>query len=115
MAADRPEPGPGPGLMAAEGRLRVYYREHPPRTDWEIIEIAAREGEVWVDLGLPGTRAAALIQGPREKMLAALRGHCPPRSDPAWKVLLMTQDIEIRGLGADGKALAAVSCRAAHQ
>ncbi len=115
FAADLPDPGPGPGLIAAQGRLRVYYREHPPGNDWRLIAIAAREGEVWVDLGLPGTQAAALIQGPREKMLAALRGHCPPRSDPAWKVLLMTQDIEIRGLGADGKALAAVSCRATHK
>ncbi len=113
FAADLPSPGPGPGLKAAQGRLRVYYGNHPPRTDWVIVEIAARDGEVWVDLGLPGTQAAALIQGPREKMLAALRAHCPPRSDPAWKVLLMTQDIEIRGLGAGGKAFAAVSCRAA--
>ena len=52
---------------------------------------------------------------PRAEMLAALRGHCPPCSDPAWKVLLMTQDIEIRGLGAGGKAFAAVSCRAAYK
>ncbi len=119
FAADLPGPGPdpgsGPGLKAAQGRLRVYYANHPPGNDWRLIEIAAREGEVWVDLGLAGTQAAALIQGADEKMLAALRGHCPPRSDPAWKVLLQTQDIEIRGLGADGKALAAVSCRAAHQ
>ena len=115
FAADLPGPGPGPGLKAAQGRLKVYYLEHPPGNDWAVIEIAARGGEVWVDLGLPGTQAAALIKGPREKMLGALRAHCPPRSDPAWSVLKQTQDIEIRGLTADGKALAAVSCRAAHK
>ena len=114
FAADLPGPESGPGLKAAQGRLKVYYREHPPGNDWHLIEIAARGGEVWVDLGLPGTQAAALIQGPREKMLDALRAHCPPRSDPAWRVLLQTQDIEIRGLGG-GKAFAAVSCRAAHK
>ncbi len=119
FAADLPGPGPGPGsgpgLKAAQGRLKVYYGTHPPGNDWQLIEIAARDGEVWVDLGLPGTQAAALIEGPREKMLAALRAHCPPKSDPAWKVLLMTQDIEIRGLGPGRKAFAAVSCRATHK
>ena len=115
FAADLPGPAPDPGLKAAQGRLRVYYGNHPPGNDWQLIEIAVRAGEVWVDLGLPGTQAAALIQGADEKMLAALRGHCPPRSDPAGSVLLQTQDIEIRGVGADGKALAAVSCRASHK
>ena len=115
FAADLPGPGPGPGLKAAQGRLKVYYLEHPPGNDWRLIEIAARNGEVWVDFALPGTQAAALTQGAGEKILAALRGHCPPPSDPAWSVLLQTQDIEIRGLGADGKALAAVSCRAAQK
>jgi hypothetical protein len=93
FAAGLPDPGPGPGLKAAEGRLKVYYQEHPPGNDWRLIEIAARGGEVWVDLGLPRTQAAALIQGADEKMLAALRGHSPPSSDPAWSVLLQTQDI----------------------
>ena len=93
FAAGLPDPGPGPGLKAAEGRPKVYYQEHPPGNDWRLIEIAARGGEVWVDLGLSGTQAAALIQGADEKMLAALRGHSPPSSDPAWSVLLQTQDI----------------------
>ncbi len=115
FASDLPVTGPSLGLTTAQNRLKVYYREHPPGNDWRLIEIATRNGEVWVDLGLSGTQAAALIQGEREKMLAALRRHCPPRSDPSWKVLLVTQDIEIRGLGAGGKALAAVSCRATHK
>ncbi len=114
-AADLPGPGPDPGLKAAQGRLKVYYGNHPPGNDWQLIEIAVRAGEVWVDLGLPGTQAAALVKGPRERMLDVLRAHCPPPSDPAWSVLLQTQDIEIRGLGAGGKAFAAVSCRAAHK
>ncbi len=112
FARDPPVSGPGPGLKAAQGRLKAYYREHPPGNDWVIAAIAIREGEVWVDLGLPGKQAAALTEGPREKMLDALRAHCPPKSDPAWSVLLMTQDIEIRGHDAGGKAFAAVSCRA---
>ena len=59
FAAGLPDPGPGPGLKAAEGRLKVYYQEHPPGNEWRLIEIAARGGEVWVDLGLPRTQAAA--------------------------------------------------------
>jgi len=112
FAKDLPTSKSTLGLTTAAGRLKVFYAEHPPGNDWQIAGIAVRAGAVWVDLAWPQTQAAALSQGPREKMLAALRAQCPPASDPAWSVLKKTQDIEIRGLNANKKALAAVSCRA---
>jgi hypothetical protein len=114
-AKDLPVSEPGLGLKVAAARLQVYYRETQPPTDWTIAAIEPRGGEVWVDLALPARQAAALAKAPRARLLAALRGLCPPQSDRAWSVLLKTQDIEVRGLGADGKALAAVSCRAAQK
>ncbi len=113
-AKNRSVPEPSMGLKVAAGRLKVYYRETPPPNGWTIAEIAPRDGEVWVDLAVTGTQAAALAEGPRERMVEALLRQCPPKSDKAWSVLLNTQDIEVRGLGADGKPLAAVSCRAVH-
>ena len=94
------------GLKVAAQRLKVYYQETPPPKDWTIAEIAPRSGEVWIDITIPETQA---------KALGKLRDLCPPKSDQAWSVLLATQDIEIRSLGADGKSLAAVSCRAAQK
>lgn len=114
-AKDLPVTESNVGLKTAAGRLKVYYQETPPPEGWTVAAIAPRGGEVWVDLTLPGTMAAAFLHAPRRKMLDALRGQCPPKTDPAWTVLLKTQDIEVRGLGPEGKALAAVSCRAGQQ
>ena len=103
------------GLKVASSRLQVYFRETPPPKDWTIAAIEPAKGEVWVDLTLPEKQAAAFTHQPRRNLLDALTSQCPPQSDPAWSVLLKTQDIEIRSLSADGKALAAISCRAARK
>ncbi|NQU62409.1 MAG: hypothetical protein HQ512_14850 [Rhodospirillales bacterium] len=97
------------GLRAAVGRLKVYYQEYPPQNNWQIAEIASRDGEVWVDVIAHDAKTAA---HPRAKMVEALGNQCPVKDDIVWKVLLKNQDIEIRALSADGKAFAAVSCRA---
>jgi len=101
----------GMGLKMAATRLRVYYKESPPPKGWTVAEIASRKGEVWVDLVLSEIPAAALL----DALPVTLRGQCPPKTDAAWSVLLPAQDIEVRGLGANGKSLAAVSCRAARK
>ena len=112
-AKDVPVPNSNVGLKTAAGRLKVYYQETPPPKDWAVAAIASRDGEVWVDLTVPDAMAADFLHVPRRKMLDSLRGQCPPKTDKAWTVLLKTQDIEVRGLSPEGKALAAVSCRAA--
>ena len=100
------------GLRTAASRLKVYFQENPPKNNWRVTDIKSRDGEVWVDIVLPKADAEALMQGPRAKMEEALLAQCPAKDDMAWKVLLKTQDIEIRGLKPDRKAIAAVSCRA---
>ncbi|NQV83871.1 MAG: hypothetical protein HQ494_08635 [Rhodospirillales bacterium] len=99
------------GLKVATERLKVYYGETPPPTNWAVAEITPRSGEVWVDLTLPEKQATAFTHQPRRRILDALTSQCPPKTDPAGSVLLKTQDIEVRGLNGEGKALAAVSCR----
>ena len=113
FANDLPVTNSNVGLKTAAGRLKVYYQETPPPMDWAIAAIAPRAGEVWVDLTLPDVLAAAFLHTPRKKLLEALKSQCPPKADKAWSVLLETQDIEVRGLSPEGKALAAISCRAA--
>ncbi len=106
---------PSLGLKVAAQRLKVYYQDSPPPKDWTIAEIAPRSGEVWIDFRIPEGQVAALGKEAGERILGTLLDLCPPKSDQSWSVLLKTQDIEIRGLGADGRSLAAVSCRAAHK
>lgn len=110
---NRPVSEQSVGLKMAAGRLAVYYQETPPPQGWRVAAIQPRAGEVWVDLTLPGAMAAAFPHSRRRKFLGSLRAQCPPKSDRAWTVLLKTQDIEVRGLSPGGKALAAISCRAA--
>lgn len=114
MYATRTGPGSeqSVGLKMAAGRLAVYYQETPPPQGWTVAAIQPRAGEVWIDLTLPDAVAAAFPHNPRQKFLDALRDQCPPKTDRAWTVLRKTEDIEVRGLGPGGKALAAISCRA---
>lgn len=113
FAKKQPVTEPGLGLKVAAQRLLVYYRESPPPKDWTIAEISPRSGEMWIDFTIPEDQARAQGKAPGERILRALMGLCPPKSEQAWSVLLKTQDIQVRGLGADGRSLAAVSCRAA--
>lgn len=92
------------GLEMASGRLSVYYTEQPPGPGWSVRSIAVQGKAVWVDFGLPKVTAGTIQD--------ALRARCPIKTDPAWSVLLKTQDIEVRGLANDGEVIAAISCRA---
>ncbi len=101
---DLPNPEPVLGLKVATGRLKVYYTEQPPGAGWRVQDITIQGNAVWVDFAFP--------QKPGDRISGALGARCPNRSDAVWKVLLQTQDIEVRGLTPEGRVIAAISCRA---
>ncbi|MEE9316881.1 MAG: hypothetical protein V3U48_01170 [Rhodospirillales bacterium] len=107
-----PNPQLSRALKDAEKHLKAYYRETPVPEGWEITGISSRNGKVWVDMVLPGSQAAALVNSAPGKGDQTLGVYCPPRTDMVWRILSETQGLEVRGLDPGGKAVLAVDCRA---
>jgi hypothetical protein len=107
-----PSPGPSRALKDAAARMKAYFLEKTPPKGWQIAAIFTRAGAVWVDMRLPEAETALLSKPPFLALNQALGHQCPPKDDIMWQVLTPTQDIEIRAIVGDEKALLAVSCRA---
>ncbi len=107
-----PSPGPSRALKDAAAQMKAYFPENPPPKGWQIAAISTRAGAVWVDMRLPEAEAASLSIPPFQALNQALGRQCPSKDDIVWRVLTSTQDIEIRGVRAEGKVLISVNCRA---
>ena len=107
-----PNPQLSRALKDAAERLKAYYRGNPVPENWKITGVSTGADDVWVDFSLPGGEAAALVQGPRDKMVETIGAQCPVRTDIVWRVLSPTQGIEIRARAAGKEPFIAVNSRA---
>ena len=114
VAYSPPSPTMGRALKDTEARLNEFYRGRALPPGWRLAEVSvvSRRHEVWVDVRLAETAAAALAERSRPAIAAAVARLCPPNGDPVWRILQPRQEIEVRAATESGQVLAAVNCRA---